>query len=594
VRRAGRRLIAGVQRTNVVRSGVDQKMLRTRPLNRLRAVFDSGLTPANLVDRAAAAHPDLPLFHPDEESVFLRLQGAPVTPRRLRSFASRLGAVLHEAGMQPGDRVAIVKRNHVDYFFCVLAVVRAGGVAVPVNPGVSAATLDGHVRSTGARLVVTDAETLAACVGDPEALPTVETWLVADPPSRFPAAHVDLNQALERAPDDLPPADVARSAPVIVAHTSGTTGVPKATVSTAATIVGAVKGHYVDEPITTRNRTGIAGHFSHLVYQPGLYASLLAAMPVWTMSPFDERHVLRTIERERLNIFFAFPDVFLRMQAAGLDRYDLSSMRIWIATADASHDVQMNAFCTQGAYLRVLGVPVVRSLFIEVLGSSEVGSGALRRIRFSFSRPRSDRLIGRPSPGGPRVRIADDAGRTARVGAVGRLMVRGPTIFRGYWGDGRSNGANGDDGWVWTGDVAYRDRLRRFHHLDRATDVVETRNGPVYTLPVEEVLLRHPEVGEVAVVGLPHPEQGQVPVAIAHAKPGGRLASEECLAWARERLRVATPLAAVIAVAPDELPRGLTGKVLKRELRERYFAHFGGASSPSGLLRDQAGTETQH
>src|SRR4051812_17434631 len=254
-------------------------------------------------------------------------------------------------------------------------------------------------------------------------------------PPGFTAEHVHLNRALASAAEQPGPAPRRPDDPIIVAHTSGTTGFPKGVVATARSVVSAVKGHYVDEPLTTRNRTGIAGHFSHLVYQPGLYASLLSNMPVWTMSPHDAPAVLRTIERERINIFFAFPDVFLRMYLEGLDGYDLDSMRIWVATADASHEVHMRAFCGKGGYAHLFGRPLLGSLFIEALGSSEVGSGALRRIRTRFAPGRSDRLLGRPSIGGPRVRVADASGGTCAAGLPGRLLVRGPTVSRAYWGD---------------------------------------------------------------------------------------------------------------------------------------------------------------
>lgn len=536
-----------------------------------------------MLDCACDAHPDSALFHSDVESEFEALRGPAITPRQVMSFASRFGSVLREAGMRAGDRVAIAKTNHVDYFFLQLAIVRAGGVAVPVNGGMDVEKLARYLEYTGSRMLVTDARTFAERTGgDPARLPMVDTWLFPDAPPGFAGAeHVDVNRALESAPEQREPAVRQPGDAVIIAHTSGTTGFPKGVVATARSVTTAVKAHYIDEPVTTRNRTGIAGHFSHLVYQPGLYSSLLSNMPVWTMSPLDARHVLRTIERERLNIFFAFPDVFLRMFTEGLDSYDLSSMRIWVATADASHEVHMREFCRQGGYVHPFGLPLLGSVFIEVLGSSEVGSGALRRIRFRFSPGRSDRLLGRPSVGGPSVRIADSAGRTCRAGVPGRVLVRGPTVSRAYWGDTDAR-EDAPGGWVWTGDVGYRDRLRRFHHLDRAVDAIETPTGPVYTLPVEEVMLKHPSVGEAAVVGIAGPDGAELPVAIVHPRPGASVDESELLGWTRARL--SAPLARVIATTPAEIPRGLTGKVLKRELRQRF----------AGALTDQPRAAAQN
>jgi acyl-coenzyme A synthetase/AMP-(fatty) acid ligase len=567
---------------------------RTRPLNRLRLVLDGSLTPANALDKACAAHPDAAIFHPDAESAFAALRGRAITARQLFAFAAGLGGLLHDAGMRAGDRVAIVKTNHVDYFFLVLAVIRAGGVAVPINPGIRGERLERYLRHTGARIVLTDAPTFEACVGDPARMPSVEAWGFPAAPPGFGAPHLAIDSALGGSGAEMPPARLRRDDPVVIAHTSGTTGFPKGVVSTSGTLASGIKGHYVDEPVTTGNRTGIAGHYNHLVYQSGLFATLLSSMPVWTLDPHDAVGALRAIERERLNFFFAFPDVYLRMYHEGLAGHDLGSIRIWVSTADASHDVHMRAFCRTGAYLRVLGVPLVRSAYIEVLGSTEVGSAALRRIRLPFARPRSDRPIGRRAPGGPRVRIAREDERTEwRPGAVGRVEVRGPAVFAGYWDEATMRPAPRERPWAWTGDVGYRDRLGAFHHLDRAVDVVATRAGPVYTLPAEEVLLRHPDVGEVAVIGLAHPDGGEVPVAVAHARPGATLDGDEFLRWARGRLAPATPLAEVIVVAPAEMPRGLTGKVLKRELRERYADRFAPGGAAPGQLSDQAGAAAQ-
>jgi long-chain acyl-CoA synthetase len=169
---------------------------RTRPFNRLRAVLDRGLSPENILDRACAAHPDNVLFHPDSESELELLRGAPLTPRRLRTFAGRLGTVLHEAGMRPGDRVAISKTNHVDYFFLVLAIVRAGGVAVPVNGGMEGGRLAHYLDYTGARILISDARTFGERIGDPARLPGIETWMFPEPPPGFTAEHVHLNHAL--------------------------------------------------------------------------------------------------------------------------------------------------------------------------------------------------------------------------------------------------------------------------------------------------------------------------------------------------------------------------------------------------------------
>jgi len=181
-------------------------------------------------------------------------------------------------------------------------------------------------------------------------------------------------------------------------------------------------------------------------------------------------------------------------------------------------------------------------------------------------------------PHGPRVKVADENGRRVKTGTIGRLMVKGKTVFPGYWNAHDLLPGVMKDGWWFTGDMVYKDGLGRYYHLDRLSDVVCTTNGNVYSLLAEERLLTHERVGEVAVIGLTHPVKGMVPVAIVQEKGAQQSPLPAAiLEWARRELPLTTPIEAVIAVHKKDMPRGLTGKVLKRELREYYAAWFSGS-----------------
>jgi acyl-coenzyme A synthetase/AMP-(fatty) acid ligase len=290
---------------------------------------------------------------------------------------------------------------------------------------------------------------------------------------------------------------------------------------------------------------------------------------------------LAFIERERVNIFFAFPDVYLGMFDVGLDDYDLSSVNIWIGTADTSHEIHMAAFCQKGVLFQLFGKPIIRSIFIEPLGTSEVGFAALTRFHFPFSRLTFNRRLGWPSVAAPKIKVADENGRRLPSGKVGRLMVKGKTLFKGYWNEhDRLHGVM-FDGWWWTGDIVYQDRLRRIHHLDRATDLIYSRDGLISTLLTEEVLISHPDVSEVAVFGIPHPQKGMVPVAVICPKPNRTLDLQSYRKWTEANLNLLTELAEIFIVPCSEIPRGVTGKVLKRTLRERYKDWFTESSASS-------------
>jgi acyl-CoA synthetase (AMP-forming)/AMP-acid ligase II len=149
-------------------------------------------------------------------------------------------------------------------------------------------------------------------------------------------------------------------------------------------------------------------------------------------------------------------------------------------------------------------------------------------------------------------------------------MVKGPTLFKGYWNSHDRLHGTMYDGWWWTGDIGYRDRWGRFYHLDRATDVIYTAQGPVYSLLAEEVLMNHPDVGEVSVFGVPTADGKQKAIAVVNARAGREIDTASLRVWTNELLRLSGPIADILAVDLDEVPRGLTGKVLKRVLREQY------------------------
>lgn len=560
-------------------------MRETAPLGllrRIRLLWRRDLTLANFLDRTAqAAGAEAAPLRLTEPLAHRRLGGRlAVTYGQMVDFARRLGHVLEEAGLSRHDRVVIYKSNAPDYFLLSLAVIRAGGIAVPVHGQMSLDGLGFYLELTGARFVITDRPIFEQRIGDPDALPMVEKWLFPQAPEGFGGRSVDLDSALEEAPAERPPARVAASDPVLIVHTSGTTGFPKGVTHTSASSLGSLRRFALTMPVFRSDRQLFAWPTNHVVAHHTGFATLASNVPGWFPQRFDAGEVLDLIDREHITQYFGFPDTYLELLEHGLDRHRLESMRFWFATADASHEAHVRAFTERGAALRLFGRPVVRSVFVEGLGTSEVNGPALLRFTFSGSR-RFDRFVGRRAPLGPKVKVADENGRPLKAGKVGRLMVKGKSLFQGYWNADHLMLETFRDGWWWTGDLVYRDRWGRYYHLDRAIDVIETANGPVYTLPIEEVLLKHPAVSEAVVFGVETGDGDAVPVALISPRSGQRPEPEAIRAWANERLSATGALSAVRPVETGEIQRGLTGKVLKRVLRERFASGWGRLSATS-------------
>jgi acyl-coenzyme A synthetase/AMP-(fatty) acid ligase len=297
-----------------------------------------------------------------------------------------------------------------------------------------------------------------------------------------------------------------------------------------------------------------------------MLSALAANGRVWLAGDNAAENVLRLIERERLAVVFCFPHTFLDMQDLGLQRYSLESVRMWLSAADSSHEAHIREFTRHGAFLRLFGRKVLSSMYVDSLGSSEVGFAAIVRMAFSFSR-RYGRYVGRASSAGPRVKVADADGRPVRPGQTGRLMVKGPTLFKGYWNAHDKLHGVVKDGWWWTGDIGYAQGRGHFYHLDRARDVIGAAGRDVYSLRVEELLLKCPGVLEAVVFGRRMADGTCQPVAHVQPARGARLAAADVLQWANARLACAERLAQVRIVGREDIPRGLTGKVLKTAMR---------------------------
>jgi len=220
------------------------------------------------------------------------------------------------------------------------------------------------------------------------------------------------------------------------------------------------------------------------------------------------------------------------------------------------------------------------SQFIDGLGSSEMGMALFGGVTTPET-PRSDRNVGKPTEVVEHATILDDDGNELPIGAVGMLAVKAPSITPGYWKNPRLTNTFQLNGYWLTGDVARRDADGYFYHLDRTVDVIDTLAGPVYSLPIEEVLLADCDdiVQDCSVIGVPgHAGEGQRPIAVVCLQEDAKSMSEEAiLERANKELadKGMTSLAAIrIVREPADFPLGPTGKVLKRELRTKWATLF--------------------
>ena len=400
--------------------------------SRLKFILDRDLTVSNLLDKAVEAHGSRILFTSDEDLGHYCAPHDGITAHRLRDIVNRLTNVYIGHGIEAFERVAVWKANSLDYFFHSLAAMRLGGIAVPINGGMPVESLIRYTDHTGCVALVTDSARLARIAASGQNLPgSIRTIFVTDaepaPSWQGPIPVVPITGLMRASSSTYDAPFMDHDQDVLICHTSGTTGFPKGVLHCSRSLALAAKAQLRVQFVSARNTAMTAAWMNHHIALSGCFTSVVAGMHVHCMVDHDPEHLLQAIERERANIFFAFPDVYQRMCRAGLERFDLSSMKMWMSGGDAMHEVHIRQLVRNGAFLRLFGRRIVSSVFCELLGTSEVGMVALMKMSTART-SRYGRCVGRRTPVSPQVKVADRIGR------------------RGHRGRGRPPDGEGADG----------------------------------------------------------------------------------------------------------------------------------------------------
>lgn len=503
---------------------------------------------------------------------------------QLLEVVNALAACWHSLGVAPGDRVAIYKANDFDYFLFSAAAIRLGAIAVPMNANVAPDVAGRYFERVGASLLLSDGVSWARL--RPFAPDCLRQTVLADSPALLAGERTHgltalLRQDLRAAPLlERGPAD-----PLYIVHTSGTTGVPKGVILKSEGVAQSLRSIVLFNLVSPRDLASFALPLNHQVSQLYLHGSLLMGVRCIINGDLSAPGLLSQLEQRRPTVFFGFPITYTRLLAAGAAARPLDSVRVWGTTADASHEVQQRAFLPKGSFFRRLGLPVSGSLFIDGLGSSEVGIAALLRIATPWTR-RFDRRVGRKTPLGPLIKVADSQGRPVVKGRPGLLMIKGKSMFGGYWNAHDVLYAASRDGWWFTGDVVREAADGEMVHLDREVDVIHSSGGAVYTLPLEEVLLKRDGVLDVSVFGVrPEPDAPELPAAVVALCEGAApVAADALLRELNRQLEPEQQLAHLWILPWEDFPIGATGKTLKRRLRERYNAQLQASATATASL----------
>ncbi len=501
---------------------------------------------ATMLRESTNAHPDKPLLH---------INDLTFSYAQVDEISGRVATSLLGLGLRRGDKVAVQLPNLPQFVFAYLGILKAGLVMVPLNPLLRAPEIAYHLDNSDSLVLITfEMSAAEAYKGVQHVGRPVATYVVNLPGNDQRPAGTKHFDELYFAEDTGEIEPTMADDTAVIVYTSGTTGHPKGAELTHfqlymnCTVAGDLFG-FADDDI------GIAA--LPLFHVFGLSSVLNVSMrfggTVVLIPRFDPGAVIDAIARHRATIFSGVPTMYYALLQADSAGRDVSSLRVGVSGGAA----------IPGEVIRAFEEKFPGVVILEGYGLSESASTTTFNVS---AEQRKVLSIGRPI-WGVEVRVVDDEDKELPRGEehVGEIVIRGHNLMKGYYKNPEATREAFRNGWFHTGDLAHRDDDGYLFVVDRKKDMIIRGGYNVYPREVEEVLFAHPAVAEAAVIGRPDDKLGEEVVAIVTLQPGASATPEEIVAYCRERVAAYKYPREVRVV--DELPKGPTGKILKKELR---------------------------
>ena len=500
---------------------------------------------ATMLRESRNAKPDYPLCH---------ISDLTFSYAQVDEISGRVASALLGTGLRRGDKVAVQLPNLPQFLFTYFAILKAGLVMVPLNPLLKAPEVAYQLRDSEAGMLITFEGFAAEAVAGARQAGDVPTYVVNLPGSDQRPEGTRHYDELYFADDtgEIEPTNADDTAAII--YTSGTTGKPKGAELTHyqlymnCTVAGELFGLRDDDiGVAVLPLFHVFG-LSSVLNTTVRFGAALVLIPRFEAGP-----VLDAIERRRCTIFSGVPTMYYALLQADPVGRDLSSLRVGISGGAA----------IPGEVIRAFEEKFPGVVILEGYGLTETASTTTFNIS---AEQRKVLSIGKPI-WGVEVRVVDKEDKPLPAGPenIGEIVIRGHNVMKGYYGNPAATAEAFGGGWFHTGDLAYADGDGYLFIVDRKKDLIIRGGYNVYPREIEEVLFAHPAVAEAAVIGRPDPRLGEEVMAFVALKPGAQADPDDIIAFCRERLAAYKYPREVLIVT--DLPKGPTGKILKRELQ---------------------------
>ena len=477
---------------------------------------------------------------------------------------NKMANALRGLGIQKGSNLAILLHNCPEFLETLYACFKAGLGSVPINF---------RLHPKECSFIIDNSEAVAVVLGEDfrdslyalrNEMPRIKHYIcITDPLEGM----IHYEALLKNQPTSFTDEEVERDHLAWLFYTSGTTGRPKGAMLTHHNLLVMTMNFFAD--MSPLGPDDVVLHAAPLSHGSGLYGipnvAKAAANVILKSKTFDPKVVFETIQRRKVTNMFMAPAMIKRLiTSPEIDNYDFRSLKCINYGGAPIYEEDLKAA------VRKLG-----QVFVQLFGQAEAP------MTISYLRKEEHLLEGTAeqmkrltSAGFPRtdveIKIVDPNDKELPPGKMGEIVVRGEVVMKGYWKDLEATAETLRGGWLHTGDLGIMDEKGYVYILDRAKDMIISGGENIYSREIEDVILKHPAVFEVAVIGVPDEKWGESIKAIVALKQGQKVAEEDIINFCKEHLASYKKPKSVEFI--DAIPKNPYGKVLKRALREKYWA----------------------